>query len=105
MAGKGGYRPGAGRPKAQHTIQAEAAKAELVKMFLLKRKPIFERLIALAEAGDKDARKELFERVWGKVSEQIDLGGEIKHQLDVSEEVFTAIVKRAANSLNKGGKG
>jgi hypothetical protein len=102
MAGKGGFRPGAGRPKGTHTIQAEKAKAELVAMFIAEKKPIFERLIKDAKDGDPQARKELFERVWGKVKENIDLGGEIKHQLDVSDEVFTAIVKRAASNLNKG---
>jgi hypothetical protein len=71
-------------------------------MFLLKRKPIFEKLIALAEMGDKDARKELLERVWGKVKDQVDLSGQIKHQLDVPDETFAAIVKRAATFANKG---
>lgn len=71
MAGTGGRRAGAGRPKAPHTVQAEAAKKELIRLFLLKKLPIFNKLIEQAEAGDNAARKELLERVWGKVPNQL----------------------------------
>lgn len=95
MAGKGGYRPGAGRPKAQHTIQAEKAKQELVRMFLDAKKPIFERLIKDAVAGDPQARKELFERVWGKVRENVDLNANLNHTFDdLPEDIYKAIIER-----------
>jgi hypothetical protein len=63
---KGGYRLGAGRPKAQHTIEAEAAKAHLVELFVAEKDAIFKALISKAKKGDVPALKELFERVWGK---------------------------------------
>jgi hypothetical protein len=63
---KGGARPGAGRPKAQHTVEAEAAKARLVELFVEEKDEIFAALIKKAKRGDVPALKELFERVWGK---------------------------------------
>jgi hypothetical protein len=73
---KGGARPGAGRPKAQHTIEAEAAKAALVEAFVKDKEKIFAALIKRAKAGDVPAIKELFERVWGKAVQPIGNDGD-----------------------------
>ena len=90
---KGGYRPGAGRPKAQHTIQAEAAKAELINLFLKEKKPIFEALIRRAKEADMSAMKELFERVWGKESQPFD--GNLNHKFDdLPDSIYQAILAR-----------
>lgn len=71
MAGKGGKRPGAGRPKAQHTIEKEAAKAQLIADYIANIKPINEALIKKAKSGDIAAIKELHDRVYGKAPQAI----------------------------------
>jgi len=75
MAGKGGYRPGAGRPKAAHTVQAEALKAYLIKKVIEQREPLISALIAKALTGDVPALKEILERTLGKVTEKHELTG------------------------------
>lgn len=92
MAGKGGYRPGAGRPKAQHTIAKEKAKAALIEHFLKEQKPIFAALIKKAKKGDLQAIRELFERVWGR--ENQPLSGDLTHTFDVPEQLYKAILAR-----------
>lgn len=67
----GGKRPGAGRKKASHTIQAEAAKAELVRMYCENVRPINEALIQKAKQGDIAAIKELHDRVFGKAAQPL----------------------------------
>jgi hypothetical protein len=60
---RGGYRPNAGRPKAQHTIQAEAAKARLIELFMEEKEPVFKALIkAVTEAVELTGKdgKDLF---------------------------------------------
>lgn len=100
---KGGYRPGAGRPIAQHTIQAEKLKAYLIEEVLKEHGPIIKALIDKAKTGDIQAIKEVLERSLGKVKDEMDLRANIKHQLDVPDETYAAIVKRAATFTNKGG--
>lgn len=70
----GGKRIGAGRKvgsKATHTVQAEAAKAELIKVYMENIKPINEALIKKAIDGDIQAIKEIHDRVWGKSPQAI----------------------------------
>lgn len=73
---KGGARPGAGRPKGQHTVEAEAAKARLVELFVAEKDAIFKALIGKAKKGDVPALKELFERVWGRPVQPIGNEGD-----------------------------
>ena len=102
MAGLGGYRPGAGRPKAPHTIAAEAAKKTLILKFVKEKGPIFEALISKAKTGDVAAIKELFERVWGKESQPFD--GSLNHTFDdISEQVYKAIIEREAHRVKVSG--
>lgn len=71
---QGGKRPGAGRKKghkASHTLQAEQAKAELIRMYVENIKPINQALIDKAIAGDIQAIKELHDRVFGKAPQAI----------------------------------
>ena len=70
----GGKREGAGRPKgakASHTLQVEKARAEFIRMYLEKIKPINEALLAKAEAGDIQAIKELHDRVYGRPAQPL----------------------------------
>lgn len=63
-----------GRPKgskASHTLEAEAAKAELVRMYIENIKPINQALIDKALTGDIQAIKELHDRVYGKAPQAI----------------------------------
>ena len=99
---RGGYRPNAGRPKAQHTIQAEAAKAELIKLFLKDKKSIFLALIRKAKEADMTAMKELFERVWGKESQPFT--GDLNHSFDdIPPELYKAIVERESRRIKVSG--
>jgi hypothetical protein len=96
---KGGARPNAGRKKAPHTIQAEQLRAFLVAEVLKEKGPIVKALIEKAKAGDTQAIREVLERAIGKVKEQVELNGQLNHTLDVSEEVYAAIVKREASRI------
>lgn len=67
-----------GRPKgskATHTIQAEKAKAELIKSYIENIKPINEALIEKAKSGDIQAIKELHDRVYGRSINPVELTG------------------------------
>lgn len=63
---KGGKREGAGRKRAQHTIETEAAKKQLIADYIRNIRPINAALIKKAKKGDIAAIKELHDRVYGK---------------------------------------
>ncbi len=76
-----------GRPKGSKsstTLQVEAAKAELIRMYIEHIKPINEALLRKAEEGDIQAIKELHDRVYGKALQPTDLNvkGELKITFD-----------------------
>lgn len=82
-----------GRPKgskAAHTIQTEAAKAQLIQTYLDNIKPINEALVNKAKQGDIQAIRELHERVYGKVTQII--GGDRENPL-VIEGVTISVRK------------
>lgn len=90
MAGPGGKRPGAGRPKGTENLETKLRreqKALLVKMAENKLEPIFTKMLAQAEAGDDKARKELFDRLWGKANQTIDAN--FTGELDVNNYGIT----------------
>lgn len=68
---KGGYRPGAGRPKAAHTKQAEALKKYLIERVVFEKKPLIDALIEKGKKGDVMALREILDRVLGKVIQPI----------------------------------
>lgn len=73
-----------GRPKgskSNHTLQAEIAKAELIKAYIENIKPINEALIKKAKEGDIQAIKELHDRVYGRAMQPVE--GDLKAQLQV----------------------
>lgn len=83
--GHGGARKNAGKKKgtkASHTLQAEQAKAELIKAYIENIKPINQALIDEAKKGNIQAIKELHDRVYGKVALPITgaEGGPIKFE-------------------------
>lgn len=67
----GGKRPGAGRKKASHTIEAEAAKAFIVRKVSENLEPIIMAQIAKAIEGDTQAFKELMDRGWGRPAQPL----------------------------------
>lgn len=84
MAGKASIENGrkGGRPKgakATHTLEAQKAKEELIRMYIENIRPINEALINKAKEGDMQAIKELHDRVWGKSVQPIE--GDIKGEL------------------------
>lgn len=84
----GGARPGAGRKKAAHTLDAEKAKAQLIADYLKHIKPINKALIDKALTGDIQAIKELHDRVYGKAMQPIE--GNIKATLTITfDDSFT----------------
>src|SRR3990167_9162404 len=87
-----------GRPKgskATHTIQAEAAKAQLIQAYLDNIVPINQALVDKAKAGDIQAIRELHERVFGKVTQPI--GGDKDNPIVIQDETS----KDKANKLVK----
>jgi hypothetical protein len=72
-----------GRPKAAHTISAEAGKALLISMYLERIKPINEALLSKAEQGDIQAIRELHDRVYNKATQPVsgENGGPIQIQV------------------------
>ena len=73
---KGGFRPGAGRKKAPHTIEAEAYRKRLIERVLEEKDPIITALIMKAKKGDVMALKEINDRVLGKAHQQVGLDEE-----------------------------
>ncbi len=67
----GGKRPGAGRKKASHTIEAAEARKILIADYIANIKPINAALIRKAKKGDILAIKELHDRVYGKSAQPI----------------------------------
>lgn len=71
---KGGYRPGAGRPKGSKdptTLVKEQALLILREKVLAEITPVTQALIEKAKTGDVPAIKELFDRAFGKAPQAI----------------------------------
>lgn len=62
----GGRRPGSGRKKASHTLEAALAREILVKELVKEVVPIAQALMKKAKKGDTLAIKEYFDRLFGK---------------------------------------
>jgi hypothetical protein len=100
----GGKRPGAGRKKAGHTIQAEAYRAYLVSEVMKNAKPIVAALIDKAKTGDVQAIKELHERAMGKVKDEMNLNANLKHSFDdIPESAYKAIIERESRRIKISG--
>ena len=77
--GRGGVREGGGRPKLDTTIIREALAAVAIRDAKLHADAISKK----AAKGDVPALKELWDRVIGKVSDNINLRAELCISLDV----------------------
>ena len=76
MGTRGGARVGAGKKKgslASHTITIQESKKKLVEMIRANQEPLFQALIDKALTKDVPALKEVFDRGFGKVVEQVDI--------------------------------
>jgi hypothetical protein len=73
-----------GRPKAQHTIATESAKARIIQRVTAELDAILDGVIAKAKKGDTFAAKELFERAFGKVTDKLQLH-EVKKLIQFDE--------------------
>ena len=73
MGTRGGWRPGGGRPKAPHTLEAEKAKALIIQRVVESLEPILKALINKAKKGDAKAAQELFNRAFGKPPQAFEL--------------------------------
>lgn len=74
MSNRGGYRPGAGRPKdskEKQTLVKEQALLIMRELVLKDITPMTEALIAKGKKGDVAAIKELFDRCFGKAPQAI----------------------------------
>jgi hypothetical protein len=82
----GGARPGAGRPKGSkggNTLEAEAAKAYIAQRVSEELEPIVTKAIEQAKAGDPTARKELFDRAYGRPKETVEVQADVTLKIDV----------------------
>lgn len=75
----GGVRPGAGRPKLEATKLREA----YIRLAELHAEEIAQALVKAAKSGNVQAIKELSDRAIGKVTENINLGGEVTILIDL----------------------
>lgn len=100
MAGKGGARPGAGRP----TVAKELATADLARKSLIdKFGGLNEALIALLEMGEPVLTRFVFEHAFGKPTEKIEHSGEIEHGgVNLSDPQFAILIKKINEAPNPG---
>ena len=72
---KGGYRLGAGRKKGFAAKSSEEARKIFSEMLMREIEPIAKALITKAKRGDVAAARELFDRSWGKATQQTENAG------------------------------
>lgn len=96
MAGKGGARPGAGRP----TISEELKTADLARKALIEKfGSLNEALIAILKMNNPILTKFVLEHAFGKPTDNINLKGEMTHtaQYDMSK-LDTDTLKKLVNA-------
>lgn len=71
--GHGGSRAGAGRKKGVIALAFERTRAKVAEMVEKEIEPMTQAMIEKAKKGDAPAFKELLDRGFGKVKEQVDL--------------------------------
>lgn len=82
----GGKRDGAGRPKgtkANHTVEAESARAYVIKRITEELEPIVTKHIELAKAGDRQGLEYLINQGIGKPRETMEVTVDATLKLDV----------------------
>lgn len=100
MAGKGGKRPGAGRP----TIAAELKTADLARNCLVEKfGGLNEALIALLKMNEPALTKFVFEHAFGKPTEKIEHSGEIDQGgVILSDPQFALLIKKVNEAPKPG---
>ena len=96
MAGRGGARPGAGRPSISEELKtADLAREALVQRF----GSLNEALIAILGMNNPILTKFVLEHAFGKPTENINLKGELNHtaQYDMSK-LDTTTLKNLVNA-------
>jgi len=81
MKGVKGFQKGnkAAAGKQKKTLEKEKAQELFFAMVEKEKAPIFQALIDEAKKGNVQALKEIFERWWGKVKDQLEHSGEINN--------------------------
>ena len=80
------FQPGnklGGRKKGLATVQAEKARAYIAIRVSKELKPIMDKAIEQAKAGDQITRRDLMDRAYGKPKEIIEHEGEITLKIDI----------------------
>ena len=72
--------------KAPQTLATEEFRKLLIQKVLEEQEPIIQALIDKGKLGDIAALKEIFERVLGRVKEQMEVSGQIDTELKLSEQ-------------------
>lgn len=109
--GRGGKRLGAGKPKgskASHTLEAQAAKLQLIEAYKANATEINDALVKKAKTGDIMAIKELHDRVFGRAfqSGELDLtsaGESIQITNEQYQQAITAAIKRSSSDQSSEG--
>lgn len=100
---KGGKRKGAGRKKgsfATHTLQAQEARKLLVAKYIKEQTGIDQALIDKAKTGDVPAIKELYDRVYGKSNESLDVTS-LGEKLSIDDKQLDQLIRaRTARTDN-----
>ncbi len=100
---RGGKQPGAGRPKGSKdplTIQRETLKKYILSRIIKEKKPVIDKLLERAKAGELDAIRELFDRALGKPSQDVgvDLTSFGKEILTI-EQIDALLRRRAKENI------
>lgn len=82
----GGKRPGAGRKPGFAAKEAERAREYIAKRLKKELKPILDKAVEQAKAGDKFAREWLSDRAWHKVPQAVDVTSGGKPLLIANDE-------------------
>ena len=68
------------------TLEVEVFRNFLIQKVLEEQEPIIQALVDKGKSGDISALKEIFERVLGRVKEQMELSGQVETEVKLNEE-------------------
>ena len=99
--GLGGKRPGAGRKKGFAALEAERQRILVAERIAKDWKPIVDKAIADAKAGDKHARDWLYEFAFGKPTQPTTIGDPNGDPLFIPSKDDRDAARRALEALIK----
>ena len=100
-----GKEPGPGRPIGVKNFVTifEAAVKKIAKEKNIKECDVeidlVIRAIAEARGGNYSYYKDIFDRIYGKAKESIELEGQIKAKFELTDEQFNQIIRRRAKNI------